>query len=445
MSAKDQIKRMPIGKREPGCMTFRKNNYFVNRGEVLAHIYFGTEKHLVGAVRLCGLTAEVKDDLLAAKDARGRTTRFEMWFKDVCTPDQYATLCQAEESVGGSNRVLRTCWMEGFADTNPELFHMSELLRWENKVGIYYPPRNVGYVWLAYSPKSPGFTYLTQPYPDIDPWVPIRLAVRTPLPSLDSVKNVNLRQLLGPRQLQSPALAMVPYGPSNPALTGAPGSLDEIVRRLAQTSSPSNLDRSIQSPVAGPPDGLAFDGEPVRESESARPTAPAQATSTPADPRIRRLLPGATGTQQPPQGQASPVGDGLDKSNKEHPQDANTRVPFDPMDTEPDKTVPIHAVSFNAATQNSAMNQLADPKSMLSEYFEHNLKLNFKELANVNGKRDGPQADVFFLHIPEGEEAQNDCTLLKAWLETKGAMIWSDWARFVKNSSKCNVILVCFL
>jgi hypothetical protein len=108
------------------------------------------------------------------------------------------------------------------------------------------------------------------------------------------------------------------------------------------------------------------------------------------------------------------------------------------MDTRPDNTVPTNTALI------SDPQQLSDRNLMLSKYFELNLKMSFKELACVNGKPGGSQADVFYLHTPESVEDQNDCNLLKVWLELNGAMVWSDWAKFVKNS-KCGVILVCFL
>lgn len=442
MSAKDQIKRMPIGKPLKGSIRVGKF-YFCNPGEVLAHVYFGKDRHFVGVVRLCGLSPEVKKDLLAFKDATRRCSRFEMWFRDV-TPEQYAALCQMEDAAGGTNRVVRTCWMEGFADTNPEIFHMSEFLRWENKVGVYFPPGNNGYVWLAYSPKSPDFGHLTLPFPEIDPWVPIRLAVRSPLP--DALESIALGQPMGPQHTQSSAMAMVPY---NPSKTGAPDSLKDVVRRLARTSSPSNLNGSInaqglygspmQSPIERSPDGLPVHGQDARETQPARQTAPNPAANAPADPRLRHLLSMAS-LQQIHQGQSQPIGDASGKNNNEHLQVAHMGAPSDLMDTAPDDAVSA-STALIPATQNAAMQQLSDPSSMLGEYFER-LKMTFKELSCVNGKPDGPQADMFYLHTPEGEEGQNDCTLLKAWLEMNGAMIWTDWAKFVKNS-KCGVVLVC--
>ncbi|KAF3387552.1 hypothetical protein F1880_001280 [Penicillium rolfsii] len=432
MSAKELIERMPIGRPESGCRRFITNGYFVNKGEVLAHIYFGTEKHFIGAVRLCGLSTEVKQDLLAAK----QTGKFEMWFKHLCTPEQYATLCREEKKFGGSNRVIRTCWMEGFADTNPEVFHMSEQLYWERKIGIYYPPENQGFVWLAYSPKTPEFASLTQSYPEINPWVPIRLAVRTPLAPIDALGEQQTepqsQQQMGPQhpQVQNPAIAMVPYDPSNPSVIGASGSLDDVLKRPGHTSGLSNLHATglIKSNLSTQVQGSY--GTPMQnpmERSLKQHPLPSQAAHSQADPRLRHLSLIATSTQQP-SGHLISMG-GLP----------------DTMDTRPDTTVPSDTALI-PANQNISILQSTDPRqlsnfnSMLHEYFESNLKMSFKELACVNGKPNGPQADVFYLHSPERSEDQNDCTLLKAWLELHGAMVWSDWGKFVKNS-KCGVIL----
>lgn len=442
MSAKDQINRMPMSNPLPGAKWLGKGHFF-NPGEVLVHVYFGKDKHFVGVVRLCGLSPEVKKDLLAPKNATRRSSKFEMWFRDV-TPEQYSALCQMEDAAGGNNRVVRTCWMEGFADSNPEIFHMSEFLRWENRVGIYFPPGNDGYVWLAYSPKCTEFDYLTLPYFEIDPWIPIRLAVRSPLP--DALDEIALWLPREPQQVKPPAMAMVPHDPSK---TATADPLANAVRRLAQTSGPNKLTGSfhargsngspVQSPIEPSTDRPPILGQEAQESQLARHTAADMAANAPADPRLRRSLSIAS-TQQNHQGQSQPIRDAFGKIKSKDLQVVKMGAPPDLMDTAPDVTVPTNTALLSA-TQNVSMQQLPDPSSMLVEYFD-GLKITFRELACVNGKPDGPQADMFYLHTPEGEEGQNDCALLKAWLEVNGAMIWSDWAKFVKNS-KCGVILVC--
>lgn len=65
--------------------------------------------------------------------------------------------------------------MEGFEDTNPALFYMTEELRERNVVAIYRPEKARGNVWLAYSRRTPA-------------GVPIYLAVRPPLAPITALK-----------------------------------------------------------------------------------------------------------------------------------------------------------------------------------------------------------------------------------------------------------------
>lgn len=84
---KDQIAQMPLGIPDD-TVCFVKNGYFYNQGdhEVLAHVYFGVDKKYIGPVRLCGHRAAAKYDLLRNGDPR------EMWFKDMCTWEEYEEL-----------------------------------------------------------------------------------------------------------------------------------------------------------------------------------------------------------------------------------------------------------------------------------------------------------------------------------------------------------------
>lgn len=446
ISMKDKINRMPIGQPGPGAR-FLTGNYFVNPGEVLAHVYFGPERHFVGAVRLCGLSRATKQDLLAAKR---RSSKFEMWFEHACTKAQYDALCQLEETAGGFNEVIRTCWMEGFDDSNPEIFHMSEKLDANNKVGIYYPPENHGLVWLAYSPKSPDFGNLTLPFPDISPWVPIRLAVRTPLPPIYALKDSALGEPKGYQQTPTSTMAMVPRDPLKTSVTPGPDPPNDVVRRLAQTAGPSSLNKPvpaqesyyspIQSPMEQRSPMLPLHGEPAWESQQAG-TALTQPADPPADPRLRRLSSTATNTQQTPHGQPRPAEDDSGKITFENVTGATMRKPSDPMDVGSGSTIPANTALISASP-NTSIQGLSNQNSwMLNEVFHRELKMRFRDLASVNGKQDGQQADMFYLHGSDDGEVQNECAILKAWLEMKGAMVWSDWTKFLRNSKR-GVILV---
>lgn len=82
---------MPVGIPIPGQVKWTAERYFWNWGEVLAHVYFGPEKKFIGAVRLCGMSEYAKNDLLASK---GSGRQFELWFKELCTVEEYGTLCE---------------------------------------------------------------------------------------------------------------------------------------------------------------------------------------------------------------------------------------------------------------------------------------------------------------------------------------------------------------
>lgn len=90
----EEILRMPVGipTQDSIGLWLRPFGHFWNPGEVYAHVFYGPDKIPVGAVRVCGMSFEVKRELLSSK--AGKSNRFEMWFKDLCNGDQYAELCQ---------------------------------------------------------------------------------------------------------------------------------------------------------------------------------------------------------------------------------------------------------------------------------------------------------------------------------------------------------------
>ncbi|KAF7719015.1 Uncharacterized protein PECH_000195 [Penicillium ucsense] len=413
MSVKDQIMRMPRGIRKPGARLFQ-SPYFANPGEVLAHIFFGPERHRIGAVRLCGLTFEEKKELLAAKDAHGRIAKVEMWFRDTYTRDQYDKLCKVESDAGGVNRVIRTCWMEGFEDSNPEIFHMSECLFHENIVGTYYPPGLNGYAWVAYSPKSSDFKHLALGYPDIDPGVPIHLAVRTPLPPLEALKDIATKEA---SRLSETTLVR----------RDVDAQLNQITESLR--SSPAvnlSVQSSLESSEPGSPLDVRLSGQKEVEVPSApllgSTVAPTRSVNVSADPRVKRLPPTSLRTQNLRTGlpQAQSAGAG--------PMPASGDAPL------------VDTLASPAGSKSAILPPSSAPQSILDMYFEQNLKIQLKDLSRVSERHDGSRADMFYLHMPENEADRPDHLLLKGWLEMNGAMVWSDWAKFVKNA-KYGVVL----
>ncbi|EPS29592.1 hypothetical protein PDE_04542 [Penicillium oxalicum 114-2] len=450
MSVKAQIGRMPVGKPGLGARFFH-STYFANPGEILAHIYFGPERHFIGPVRLCGLTSEERAELLVAKDARGRSKKLEMWFRDLCTRDQYETLCKVESDAGGSNRVIRTCWMEGFTDSNPEIFHMSELLLHEKVVGIYYPPGLNGYAWIAYSPKLPDFKQLDRGYPEIDPGVPIHLAVRTPLPPIEALKSVPLRETKQPA-LQPPLeKTIVPYNKSSSAVVGMGPSSTAIAQRTVTESNISkkrehshnqtSLHSPLQSPMEASTMSRPLDGQLAAQCQIIEPIAPTRSVNVSADPRLKRLSSLSVRTQhllvEAPSAHSAGAGATIGQGENQNAGDVQMGITtHSTVMTKPGISPTLLAMVHPAASAP----QSSDSKAILSAYFERDLKISFKELSRVNEKHDGSPADIFYLHMPKNEVDKKDHLLLKGLLEMNGSMVWGDWAKFVKNT-KCGVVL----
>lgn len=87
------------------------------------------------------------------------------------------------------NEAHDNAWMEGFRDTNPALFYMSEELREQNLVAVCRPAKAKGYVWLAFSRKSECFDFLRWNTDRTPAGVPIYLAVRSILPSMSVLRS----------------------------------------------------------------------------------------------------------------------------------------------------------------------------------------------------------------------------------------------------------------
>lgn len=92
-SVEEQIKRMPVPSPRRGANFFqqRGENYFCNPGEVLVQVYLGPEKKYIGPVRLCGASAYRDVTSQLVKNNRG--LRVEVWFRYLCTFEEYSDLC----------------------------------------------------------------------------------------------------------------------------------------------------------------------------------------------------------------------------------------------------------------------------------------------------------------------------------------------------------------
>ncbi|CAG8161091.1 unnamed protein product [Penicillium nalgiovense] len=184
LSMAAQIASMPVRTTwARGCIKI--GNYWCNKalGEVLVHMFIGPDKRPLGAFRLCGIRPAVRQCLIFAKNRK--THQVELWFKHICTVREYRRLCES----GTENSVRSTGWVEGFSDTNENLFHLAEDLRKDDLVAIHYPEEQskgpAPVVWLAWSRGSQEFNF--PQHDEVPPGIPLFVAVRTMLAPVEDL------------------------------------------------------------------------------------------------------------------------------------------------------------------------------------------------------------------------------------------------------------------
>ncbi|KAJ6093352.1 hypothetical protein N7486_008641 [Penicillium sp. IBT 16267x] len=232
---KDQIAQMPLGIPD-NTAAFVRGGYFYNRRdhEVLAHVYFGADKKYVGPVRLCGLRPHpsVVKELLRNK---GKGNDLEMWFKDLCTWDEY------EELARDITVPEKWCnsWMEGFEDTNEALFFMGESLRKENKAAIYYPADVRGLSWIAYSPSSIFDRRLTHYLSQVQlsDGAAICLAVTGPLLDFSTLSTRSSRPRQPHASVYSPSINNMNQAPRNSSSNTRPERRPWVVTESDRTET----------------------------------------------------------------------------------------------------------------------------------------------------------------------------------------------------------------
>ncbi|EKV09821.1 hypothetical protein PDIP_63150 [Penicillium digitatum Pd1] len=147
-------------------------------GEILVHVFIGPSKRPLGAFRLCGTSSKAQSSLILAKNSR--TNQVEIWFKHLCTVRDYERLCESSPT----NSVLSTGWVEGFSDTNENLFHLAEDLRKDDLIAIHYPNGLSKLAWVAWSRGSKEFEF-PRPKDEVPPGIPLLVAARTMLAPIE--------------------------------------------------------------------------------------------------------------------------------------------------------------------------------------------------------------------------------------------------------------------
>ncbi|KAE8152421.1 hypothetical protein BDV25DRAFT_67492 [Aspergillus avenaceus] len=145
------VPQLPDRKPDPGAR-WVKPNRFANQGELVASLYYGPDKKEIGETRLCGLDGETRNHFMKTK--RGGP-RLEVWFQNLCSLPDYKTLCKNTR-----NQFYWNGWVEGYNDTEPDVYEFARELRQRKLVAISYLNTREQDVLLGYPPDSEDFRFL---------------------------------------------------------------------------------------------------------------------------------------------------------------------------------------------------------------------------------------------------------------------------------------------
>ncbi|KAI9372168.1 hypothetical protein BJX61DRAFT_459966 [Aspergillus egyptiacus] len=121
-----------------------------NYGEVFVSMYFGENKQELGNARICGLPPSEWQSVMKSKVGN----KIEVWFRQVCTLDDYLEICDHRTNYEYSNG-----WIEGYNDTEPNIRKAAETL-WQGDLAAIAVLNKTNHVLLAYPPSSPSFKFL---------------------------------------------------------------------------------------------------------------------------------------------------------------------------------------------------------------------------------------------------------------------------------------------
>lgn len=335
---------------------------------------------------------------------------------------------------------------------------MTEELREQELVAIYRPLKARGNVWLAYSRKSPGFSFLNWNTDQTPGGVSIYLAVRPPLPPISAlrsgepVESSRARREF-PENVHFRQDASESRGPSGAwSDLRRPSLSSDIEKRPTQSPrSPEPTSRPRSEAVLS-----------TQKDHADRPSHAGEAESTAMvtmDPRLRRRP--SQGAIVPPQdyvhpsrraqveGQTHPSGQSPSipptqsargVRDEQPPTGVNDLQELDSMDLTPDVPAQSNALQHHVGNS-TPMPVTADAGTkLLMEYFEK-LKMSVRVLSNLGGGGEDASADNFYLHFPKDQEARAEHSLMEKWLKAHDVMVWADWGKFLKNCKRGIVIV----
>ncbi|KAJ5721825.1 uncharacterized protein N7483_009759 [Penicillium malachiteum] len=374
LSAEEEcIARMPVGVPSDGA-SFTRTGLFFNPNEVLVHVYFGTNKEYIGPARIIGLPRVVKHELLQTGLKSPDKHQLELWFKDLHTMDELQVLAKTV-SYDDTNC---NAWLEGFEQTNPRLFRMTEQLRRQKIAAVYNRLDSDVNSWIAYAPASEFDAFLTR---RTGAWrfpgnVPICLAVRG--------------------TLRQPSILQEEFGP--------PRRYDENVTSPITLAHTEFLASSITHASRQP---LVCQSEPT--TSLGRPSRPASGRWGSMSEHTH-----ASSANVHPS-------DGLPTMNELFD---DVRAEASMTDVMPDNHQPVPNSTMTGPALNPAQTGTQMPVAemflALNTFFSK-LDMTIDRLASCTEK-------IFYLHFPPGDDdARIEHGMIMAWLQCNNVIYLSNW------------------
>ncbi|KAL4943859.1 hypothetical protein BDV06DRAFT_126256 [Aspergillus oleicola] len=369
-----------------------------NFGEYYITMYFGPAKQEIGNARLCGIGFEEGRGIYKSKVGKV----IEVWFRDLCSLDEYQALCE-----GVPNNKISNGWIEGFDDNEPDIRRAAETLWQQDQIAI--ARINSYEVLLAYPPHSPAFSFLDDDPHQVE----------------QGYLNLTLRSALGSmKRLESAEKAELNYRPSAEVNDINKSGHLELARVHALNSA-----------------------EPLRDVNVAQGNTGQFSTSFPT------LDLSNTAIHAPSTFVGSPMTQNTSDKSLVHQK---SPPPTDPMDLD-DR--PAHNPSIKAIVPQKSTDPMnldtplpqpsvpapvgpnPDKVLTLDEHFSTELGITFDKLATINTSDKPRRAEMFFVWF--SEDFKNERELFMRFLKkhTPAGALYSnsdasDWDRFTFTVNK---------
>ncbi|PYI03812.1 chromo domain protein [Aspergillus sclerotiicarbonarius CBS 121057] len=375
-SSGDLIPNLP--RREPGPQAKFVAGRFCNPHEVLVDMYYGPDKKRIGLSRLCGLNVLSAKNLIYAKDG----SYIEVWFQHLCTMEDYRVLCHNATR----NRTFCTGWIEGYDDTEANVYRMAQELERGNFMAVF-PGQKTRNVLIAFPSNSPTFAPLNY-IPRARPDTFLKVIARSPLESLNSIERLHSR------------LGVDDWKPDS---------------------------RGPDTPVRDSPRCKDFEDEPDAIEDKA------SSSSMSISP-----------VRQGPESKEDPSVEIADSAKRESSQKPLDLDPTEAKDSPDDHQAPVDPMEIDQ--QHSSASAIGDQQLIsalatadLKTLFKDTFGVSYEELVKVNAAEKVQMAEAFYLMF-DFETHHQEFLTLQAFLNERNPVIYSshqegDWEKFARTVS----------